>query len=290
VTTRPPWFDGQLFPVTSRWLDIDGHSVHYVDEGSGPVLLMLHGNPTWSFLYRRMISALSDHFRCVALDYPGFGLSAPAAGYAFTPPEHAEVVRRFVEALDLTDVTPLMQDWGGPVGMGAVLADPDRYAGFVVGNTLAWPVPPYIAAFSEVMGGRFTGDLLSRRLNLFVDRLIPMGMRRRTLSDAEMAMYRGPFPTMDSRLPIRVFPRQLVAARPFLQRLADGLSQVADRPSLLLWADKDMAYKQPELRRWQQVLTNRTDHMLFGAGHYWQDDAGEEASLVIRDWWGTRTA
>jgi haloalkane dehalogenase len=80
-TGRPAWVDDELFPFESRFIAIDGHTVHYVDEGSGPTLLLLHGNPTWSFVYRDVIRALRDEFRCVALDYPGFGLSSPRAGY-----------------------------------------------------------------------------------------------------------------------------------------------------------------------------------------------------------------
>jgi haloalkane dehalogenase len=77
---RPAWFDETLLPYSSHWIEVQGHTIHYLDEGSGPTLLMLHGNPTWSFLYRRLIAGLSDRFRCVALDYPGFGLSRAAAG------------------------------------------------------------------------------------------------------------------------------------------------------------------------------------------------------------------
>ena len=87
--------------------------------------------------------------------------------------------------------------------------------------------------------------------------------------------------------PVRIFPHEIIAARPFLERLEHGLTSIADRPSLLLWADKDFAFRAEERRRWQQILTTRTDYTLHGAGHYWQDDAGEEAALVIRDWWDT---
>lgn len=113
---RPGWFDEALLPFPSHWMQIDGHDVHYLDVGTGPTLLMLHGNPTWSFLYRRMIPELADRFRCVALDYPGFGLSTPRAGYGFTAREHADVVTAFVRALDLNDATPVMQDWAGRSG------------------------------------------------------------------------------------------------------------------------------------------------------------------------------
>jgi haloalkane dehalogenase len=284
VPERPSWFDSEVFPVESHWLGLDGHSLHFVDEGTGPTLLMLHGNPTWSFVYRRLVAGLRDRFRCLAVDYPGFGLSVPAPGYRFTAAEHSEVVRRFVEALDLVEVTAVVQDWGGPIGMGAAVADPDRYSGFVIGNTYAWPdLSLDKALLSELMGSRLLGGLLNQRLNLFVGRMMPF-LLRRELPDVEMAMYRGPFPTPASREPVRVLPREIRTAQPFLARVEDALPLVTDKPSLLVWGNKDIAFKQPERRRWQAMLTRRRDHTLRGAGHFWQDDAGEEAARVIGDW------
>jgi hypothetical protein len=101
-TRRPAWVDDDLFPFESRFVTIDGHTIHYVDEGSGPTLLFLHGNPTWSFVYRDVIRALRDEFRCVALDYPGFELSSPRPGYQCLPEEHTYVVTAFVDALGLS--------------------------------------------------------------------------------------------------------------------------------------------------------------------------------------------
>src|SRR5215467_7276951 len=91
----------ELFPVEHRFLDLDGHRIHYVDEGAGETLLLLHGNPAWSFLYRKIIAELRDEFRCVALDYPGYGLSTAAPGYGYTPREHSAVLERFVDILGL---------------------------------------------------------------------------------------------------------------------------------------------------------------------------------------------
>ena len=284
MTERPEWFDEELLPYESRWVSIEDSEVHYLDVGQGPVLLMLHGNPTWSFLYRRLIAGLAEEFRCIAIDYPGFGLSRAAPGYGFTPAEHSRVVQGFVADLGLTGVTPIMQDWGGPIGLAAVEADPDRYRGLIIGNTWAWPAGPYHQAFSQVMGGRFTADLMSRRLNLFVGQLVPRSMNRRSLTEAERSMYRGPFPTVASRTPVAVFPREIRASREFLAGVASGLPAIADLPTLLLWADRDIAFRDAERRRWQELLGNRADHTLHGAGHYWQDDAGEEAALVIRRW------
>lgn len=288
--TRPNWFIPQELPYESHWLDVDGHDVHYLDVGSGPTLLMLHGNPTWSFLYRRMIAGLSDRFRCVTIDYPGFGLSTARPGFGFTAAEQAAVVARFVELLDLRDVTVIMQDWGGPIGISAVLTDPSRYSRLVVGNTWAWPSNLWTTSFSHVAGGRLTGWLLTQKVNFFVKDFLPRGIRRRTLTEGERTMYFGPFPTVESRLPVLVFPREIRTARPFLDGLEAGLPTLGGMPLLLFWADKDIAFKASVRRRWQEAFANRRDHTLAGSGHYWQDDAGEEASAAIRDWFEVDSA
>ena len=118
----PTWLPKELYPFQSRHLQVGQAVVHYIDEGSGPTLLLLHGNPSWSFLYREIIKGLRGDFRCVALDYPGFGLSVPPPGYGFTPAEHAEVVHRFVQQLDLRAVTMMVQDWGEPTVDGVPLS------------------------------------------------------------------------------------------------------------------------------------------------------------------------
>src|ERR671935_3086202 len=113
---RPMWVPEDLFPFESRYADVAGSRVHYVEGGSAPPLLLLHGNPTWSFLYRDLIKALRDRYRCIAVDYPGFGLSRAAPGYGFTPAEHADVLEKLVLELDVRDATMMVQDWGGPIG------------------------------------------------------------------------------------------------------------------------------------------------------------------------------
>ena len=119
MKTTPAWLPRELYPFESHYVDLGGSTVHYVDEGSGPAILFLHGNPTWSFLYRDVILGLRDSFRCIALDYPGFGLSWARPGYGYTAADHADTVERFVLELDLRDVTLMAQDWGGPIGLTA---------------------------------------------------------------------------------------------------------------------------------------------------------------------------
>lgn len=118
---RPTWVPQDLYPFQDSYADLDGARVHYVEEGSGPPLLLLHGNPTWSFLYRDIIKGLAGSYRCIAVDLPGFGLSRAAAGFAFTPAEHARVIEQLLLALDLTGVTMMVQDWAA---RSALLSQP----------------------------------------------------------------------------------------------------------------------------------------------------------------------
>ena len=284
--TRPSWVDDSLFPFESHFADIAGNTVHYVDEGDGPVLLMLHGNPTWSFLYRDMIAALRAEFRCVALDYPGFGLSHAGAGYRFTAAEHTDVVEGFVEHLDLTGVTPVLQDWGGPIGIAAAARHADRYRAVVLGNTWAWPKTddPAARIFSAVLGGPVGRHLIERH-NLFAARIVPFGHARRTLTADEMFHYTAPFPDAASRVPTHVFPAEITGARALLYEAERGLARLRDRPALILWATEDRGFREPDRRRWEHTFRDHHTHLLRGAGHYFQDDAGDEAARALLDWW-----
>ena len=284
-TARPSWFHPELFPFDSRFVEAGGARVHHVDEGTGPTLLMLHGNPTWSFLYRHLITGLRDRFRCVALDLPGFGLSEAPAGYGYTAAEHTGVVREFIRTLDLRDYTLLVQDWGGPIGLSAAVAEPDRVRALVIGNTWAWPMnDPRTTAFSTILGRWPTGPFLVRAANVFTNVAVAHSRGHSRLTRDEMAMYRGPHPTPASRVPVQVFPREILAARPLLEDLERRLPQLADRPALILWPTNDPAFRGGVRRRWEQLLTNSETVLLEGAGHYFPDDVPDEALAAISDW------
>jgi haloalkane dehalogenase len=281
---RPAWLSKDLFPFADHYADIDGARVHYVDEGSGPPLLLLHGNPTWSFLYRDIIAGLRDRFRCIAPDYPGFGLSVAPPGYGYTPAEHAKVIEALLLRLDLTEVTLMVQDWGGPIGFAVAARQPDRFAAFVIGNSWAWPkFDPGTQLFARVLGGPIGGYLIRHR-NFFVERIIPLGVRRKKLPEAVMAAYRGPFPTPRSRQPVHVFPREILGSKAFLTGVAAALPGLADRPALIVWADHDVAFRDAERRRWEATFPDHHTVILEGAGHYLQEDAAADVVEAISDW------
>jgi haloalkane dehalogenase len=284
---RPSWVPSELYPFEDRYIQIDGAQVHYVDEGSGPTLLLLHGNPTWSFLYRAIISELRADFRCVAVDYPGFGLSTAPPGYGFTPAEHASVVEGFVLNLDLTEITMMVQDWGGPIGFAVATRHPNRFSRFVIGNTWAWPKADLgTQAFSRFLGSPLGRYLIMRR-NFFVEKILPGGVRLNRLSDDAMNAYRGPFPTPESRWPVAVFPREILSSRGFLAEVAGALPTLSERPALLVWPTRDVAFRTPERHRWEKTFRNHRTVLLHGAGHYMQEDASHEIISAIRDFVGT---
>ena len=281
---RPAWVPDELYPFESHYADVAGSRVHYIDEGGGPPLLLLHGNPTWSFLYREIVKGLRDRYRCIAVDHPGFGLSSPAPGYGFTPAEHADVLEQLALRLDLGDLTMMVQDWGGPIGFAVATRHPERFAAFVIANTWAWPKgDPGTQLFSRLLGGAIGRRLILNR-NLFVERLLPAGVRRGTLPEAVMNAYRGPFPTPASRRPTAVFPREILASRPFLTDIERRLPLLSGRPALIVWPTKDVAFGDRERRRWEELFADHRTVLLEGAGHYIQEDAADEIVTAIRGW------
>lgn len=288
---RPAWVDDGLFPFESRFVAIDGHTIHYVDEGSGPTLLLLHGNPTWSFVYRDVIRALRDEFRCIALDYPGFGLSSARPGYRYLPEEHAQVVTAFVDALGLSGITLAAHDWGGPIGLATAEQRPTAFEALVLTNTWAWPITgaPHVDIASHLMGGPL-GRLLIRKFNLFVNAMIPAGHRLRKPTADEMAHYRNALATHDRREATAVFARRITASRAFLTDVEAGLPDLASLPTLIVWGDADLAFRSKERQRWERTFADHHTVMVEGAGHFVQSDAPDRFAAAIRDWRTSRSA
>ncbi|WP_040812056.1 alpha/beta fold hydrolase [Nocardia concava] len=285
TSIRPDWVDDTLFPFESRFVDIDGHTVHYIDEGSGPTLLFLHGNPTWSFLWREVIAALREDFRCVALDYPGFGLSTPKPGYCYLPEEHADVVTGFVDALSPEEVTLVGQDWGGLIGLAVTQRRPGVFERLVLANTWAWPVNGdlHFEAFGHIVGNPVS-RLLVRQFNLLVNAFIPTGHRRRKLTEAEMNHYRRALDTEQRRQASAVLPGRVLASREFFAEVEAKLPDIAHLPTLIVWGDADIAFRPQERQRLEATFTNHKTVIVEGAGTYVESDAPEEFITAIRDW------
>lgn len=286
VSGRPDWLPERLFPFESRFANIDGCRVHYVDEGSGPTLLLLHGNPTWSFLYRNIILELRDSFRCIAPDYPGFGLSTARSDFEFRPREHAQVLSGFIDDLGLDDIVMMGQDWGGPIGLSVAGRQPERFSGLVLGNTFAWPIDGnwHFSAMARVAGSK-AGALAVRHLNAFVNLAMPLGTTTH-LPHEVMKCYRKPFPNARSRRPIHVFAHELAASRDFLVEVERNLHRLAEHPVLLVWGMLDVAFRAEERARFEKIFPGHELVLLDEANHFIQEDAPELIARGIDEWAG----
>jgi haloalkane dehalogenase len=274
----------ELYPFKSRWFENETGRIHYVDEGNGPPILFCHGNPTWSFLYREIIRRLRDRFRCVAPDYFGFGLSDRPDGFRYTPAEHAQVVAELVGRLGLENLVVMGQDWGGPIGLGAALFEPERIRGLIFGNTWFWPADRLpMKLFSKVMSsGPMQRSILKN--NFFVEKLLPSGTARE-LSASEMRHYRGVQPTPEARVGVAEFPRQILAAGPWLSDLASGVERaLSQRPLLLFWGMRDLAFRPSMIARWRSTFPHHRLVELPGAKHFIQEDAPAEIARAIVEW------
>jgi haloalkane dehalogenase len=256
-------------------LDLDGVRIHYVDEGEGETLLLLHGNPSWSFLYRKIIAALKSDFRCVAMDYPGYGMSDAPPRYGFTPQEHSKVLERFVERLGLSDLTIMVQDWGGPIGLGLAGRRPELVSRLIIGNTFAWPLAGdrRVRQFSWILGGPI-GRSLTWAFDFVPRFFFARGLAHKPAPEV-LAMYLAPWRQRARRRAAVIGPRQLVAASAYLEEVEGSLRNLADRPTLIIWGMKDFAFRDAERTRFERIFAKHTTVLLDDASHFLQEDAGD---------------
>jgi haloalkane dehalogenase len=256
--------------------------VHYLDEGAGETIVFLHGNPTWSFLFRNIVKDLRGSYRCIALDYPGFGLSEAPAGYDFLPRTHSQSVEQFFDTLKLSKVTLMVQDWGGPIGLGMAGRRPELVKSLVIGNTWAWPMDddPNTRRFSGLMGGSI-GRFLGLNFNGIPHMFFAIGARD-SLDDEVFEMYLRPFRRPDRREPTVIFPREIIGSSEYLAEVDANLARIADRPALIVWGAKDGGFRAAARERFEQRFANHRTVVLETAKHFIQEDEPQRIAAEIR--------
>lgn len=278
--------DEALYPFAHHFASLpDGARVHYLDEGpaqSSETIVFLHGNPTWSFLYRNVVKELRGEYRCIALDYPGFGLSQPPPGYDFLPRTHSRSVEQFFDALKLSNVTLMVQDWGGPIGLGMAGRRPELVKSLVIGNTWAWPkdLDPNARRFSRLMGGPI-GRFFGLHFNAIPHVFFAIGMRD-ALPNAALEMYLRPFRRPDRREPTVIFPREIISSREYLAEVEASLARIADRPALIIWGAKDGGFRPPDRERFERTFPKHRTVLLETAKHFIQEDEPGRVAAEIR--------
>jgi cis-3-alkyl-4-acyloxetan-2-one decarboxylase len=277
------------FPFEARFLRAGEISLHYVDEGPSDAkpLLFVHGNPTWSYLWRKPIAELSaDGHRCVAFDHMGFGRSGkPPRLSAYTLKRHVDHALALVDELDLRDVTLVAHDWGGPIGLGAMLERSDRLRALVLINTWAWELPSFLPPFLREFRTEGLGEILALAGNLFVES-IPGGMARRDPEPVMMEAYRAPFPDYWSRTGTLAFQRDIPLTE--RDRSAPVMASIHERlPSLdvpvgLVWGMRDPVFQPVFLDQWRELFPHAEVTEIADAAHFVLEDRPDVVVAAIR--------
>lgn len=272
------------YPFASQQFDVDGLRYHFIDEGprAAAPLLFVHGNPTWSFAWRNLVRVLSPEYRCVAVDHIGCGLSDKPQRYAYTLDQHIRNLCRFVESLDLRNITLVAHDWGGCIGMGAAGRLPDRFGRFVLMNTAAFRsrrMPWRIAVCRWPM----LGALGVRGFNLFARGALTMAVNKRSLSPEVRRGLLAPYDSWGHRIAIHRFVLDIPmsAGHPSygtLVEVEESLAQQAGKPMLLAWGMRDWCFTPAFLEEWRQRFPQAEVAEFAEAGHYLFED--EPAGLA----------
>lgn len=278
-----PWLDRTLYPFEHHYVDVDGGRMHYVDEGDGPVVLFVHGTPTWSFLFRNLIRALSDEYRVIAPDHIGFGLSAKPVEWSGRPADHQRNLGTLVERLGLEDVTLVVHDFGGPIGLGWAVDHPERVRAVVLFNTWLWSLQGSAPGkLGSLLGGRF-GRWLYRSFNLSPRFLVPLAFHdRRRLDPAVHRHYMSPFPVPDDRRGPWVLARELLGSTTWYEERFSRIGSLRDKPGLLIWGMKDAAFGRDALARWKQALPSSQAIELEDVGHFAMEEAPDATGHALR--------
>lgn len=281
----------KLYPFERNFLEVDGQRMHYVDEGRGEAVLMLHGNPSWSFYYRNLINALKGHHRTVAPDHIGCGRSDKPddADYDYSLESRVRNLGQLVDHLGLERITLVVHDWGGMIGMAWAVQNPDRIARLVVLNTAAFPLPaakrfpPTIAlARSPALGAG-----LVRGANVFARGAVRFCVTRKPMSPEVAAGYLEPYDSWQNRIAVHRFVQDIPLrstdrAYGILQETSDRLKRLEDKPMIVCWGLKDFVFDQHFLAEWEQRFPAAQVHRFEDCGHYILEDAAEEIIPLIK--------
>jgi haloalkane dehalogenase len=272
------------FPFEPHYRDVDGLRLAYVDEGEGEPVVFFHGEPTWSYLWRKVIPPVRDAgHRCIAPDLAGFGRSdKPTDLNWYTYDGHAGLMAKMLADLGVRDATVVVHDWGGPIGLRVAVENPELVSRFVILDTgLFTGHQPMTDAWRQFR------DFVERTEDLPVSMLV-RGATARGMSDEVAAAYDAPFPTPESKAGARAFPLMLpttpdAPGAAAGQRVLDAIRD-DDRPKLTLWADGDFIIPFEVGERFAAAVNAPPPRKIENASHFLQEDAGEEIGGQIADW------
>jgi haloalkane dehalogenase len=285
VATRAQgdWVDRREYPFESHYLDVDGGKMHYIDEGEGAPIVFVHGTPTWSFMFRRLIRDLSTKHRCIAPDHIGFGLSSKPAHWSYKPEAHARNLSALLDHLNLTNVTMVVHDFGGPIGLSYAIDNPGRIASVVVMNTWLWTLNEdksahRIDAFSSGPLGKLVYTGFNYAPAVLMRSLFAQPQK---LTRAVHEQYKKPFAKSSERRGPLGMAQGITGSSTFFYDLWRRREAIAEKPALILWGMKDEAFPPQALERWRSVFPNAQVETFPEAGHFLCEEQPNEVAAAV---------
>ena len=268
-----------LYPFESHFLDLDGERYHYLDEGSGEVLLMVHGNPTWSFYYRNLVLYLRGRYRVIVPDHIGCGYSDKPQDYNYTLQKHIDNLTTLINSLELKNITFFLHDWGGPISMGYAVEKPENVKQFIIFNTAAFWFPE-IPFSLRILKNSFIGSLVVKHLNLFVWSGILLGSRK-SMTRKIKSGYLKPYNSIKNRVAVLEFIRDIPISEnhesfPTLKAIEEKLPLLLNHKLLIIWGGKDPIFTKAFLNEWRSRFPEASIKVIEDAGHYVVEDGIDE--------------
>ena len=284
----PAWMR-EMYPFTPHTRKTAGGAVmSYLDEGEGDhAVVMLHGNPTWSFYYRDLVKTMAPHRRCIVPDHIGMGLSEKPADYDYTLKTRISDVVELVDSLKLKRIDLVVHDWGGAIGFGLAEQRPDLIGRIVIMNTAAFAAP-HIPSRIALCRFPLIGPLLVRGGNGFAGPAVWMAMSRRALSKTESRGYLFPYDSWANRVAVSAFVQDIPMqdSHPSwgtLAKVEQGIGKFHDRKTLVIWGGRDFCFHDHFYHEWQERLPAADTLYLEDAGHYVLEDASNDVLPRIKE-------
>ena len=282
----------ELFPFESQYLNIGAHRYHYIEEGRGEPVVMVHGNPTWSFYYRELIQKLSPQFHCLAPDHIGMGYSdkPPDEAYSYTLAQRVKDLEAFLEAKGISEnITLILHDWGGPIGMSYARRHPETIKKLVLLNTSAFLIPeskPF--PFALWITRTFLGAFFVRAFNAFSIGAASIGVKRKKMSPEVRRAYCAPYNSWKNRIATLRFVQDIPLKKgdpgfDYAIDLQNHLHLFRDTPMLIVWGMKDIVFDIHFLEKWIEYFPHAEVHRFKDCGHYILEDAQQEVGKLIID-------
>lgn len=276
------WLDKSEYPFNSKYFDINGQQLHYIDEGKGETLLFVHGTPSWSFDYRNVIKKLQENYRCVAIDHIGFGLSDKPEHYDYSTQNHSRTLEKFVLEKQLSDITLIVHDFGGPIGLNFAIQHPEKIKNLVILNSWLWSSendPDYIK-LKKVLKSPIL-PFLYRYLNFSPKFILPQSFGDKKLQKRLLKQYTKPFADKTQRNGALAFANSLLNDQKWFEELWNKRSVISDKPTLFIWGMKDLVIKPHNLDKFQKGFINSKTVQLDTSGHFPQEEQPEKIISAI---------